>query len=380
MTWRRGPVPVDPEFLAAQPGGAARDPVAHYLAHGLERGLDPTPWFLTGWYAWQNPDWSRAHHAPYLHYLEVGAVEGRDPSPFVDIHRYREALGGVVPAESIYRAILDGLRSPALGVSDPTTLAESRRMFLSGIRLHAHRMRAVPDPRPALVVLQAGRGSLARRWYGDAGREWDLLVNYYDALGLVPGMGEYVVFQKGTKFSAMHLLLGRFGAVFGLYDHVLFLDDDVETSVADLNRLFARCRRHRLDLAQMGLTPDSSCNWPTLFAESGRSAPRAVSAVEIMMPVFSRAALDLVRPTLGRSVSGFGLDLVWGKLVGDAGGRIAVVDEAVAAHRRPVDQAGGAYYGYLRRAGINPKAELWDLVTAYDARRDMVAGPAAKAA
>jgi hypothetical protein len=380
VSWTCDPVPVDPDFLATQPGGEGHDPVAHYLAHGLERGLNPTPWFVTEWYAWQNPDWNSAHRAPYLHYLEVGAAEGRDPSPFVDVQRYREAMAGSIPAGAIYRSILEGIRSPALGVTDPERLAEDRRRFMAGIRLHAPSTRPVAEPRPALVVLQAGRGSLARRWYRDEGREWDLLVNYYDAAGFVPGLGEYAVFQKGTKFSAMRLLLDRFEELVRTYDHVLFLDDDVETSVGDLNRLFSLCRKHRLDLAQMGLTRDSSSNWPALFAQRGRTGPRPVSAVEIMMPTFSRAALDLIRPTLGRSVSGFGLDLVWGKLVGAMGGQIAVLDEAVAAHRRPVDQSGGAFYGYLRRAGINAKAELWDLVTAYDARRDVVSGAFSDAA
>ena len=122
----------------------------------------------------------------------------------------------------------------------------------------------------------------------------------------------------------------------------------------------------------MALTRDSSSNWDELFVRPGATEPRPVSAVEIMMPVLSRAALETIRPTLGQSISGFGLDLVWGKLVAEAGGRIAVLDEVVAAHRRPVDQAGGAYYTYLRQCGINAKAELWALITAYDTCRDMM--------
>ena len=91
-----------------------------------------------------------------------------------------------------------------------------------------------------------------------------------------------------------------------------------------------------------------------------------------MMPVFSKRALGWIAPTLGQSVSGFGLDLVWGHIVAENGGRIAVLDEVAATHARPVDQSGGAYYRYLRGHGINAKAELWTLVTQYGADRELV--------
>ena len=248
----------------------------------------------------------------------------------------------------------------------------ARHNFRDAIELVAHRITPPLHPKRALVVLQAGRGLPRDPWLDCGHREWDLMVNYYDAVGFRPGLGDYVLFQKGTKFTAMWNLLRHFRAVLQQYDHVLFLDDDVETTCQDLNRLFRACRLHGLDLAQMTLTDASFCNWDALFARKGGSGVRKVSAVEIMMPVFSRRALSWVAPSLSRSVSGFGLDLAWGKIVRDAGGRVAVLDDVSATHARPVNQAGGAYYRYLRRHMINPKAELWLLLKDYDAARNLV--------
>ena len=93
-----------------------------------------------------------------------------------------------------------------------------------------------------------------------------------------------------------------------------------------------------------------------------------------MMPVFSRLALEQCALTFGRSVSGFGLDLAWGKIVRNAGGHVAILDDVVARHARPVDQSGGAYYSYLRRHNINAKAELWALMKEHGTERDMTAG------
>lgn len=365
-----GNLPLDVEFLKRQCPDAGPDPVGFYLQHGLKRKLNPTPWFLTDWYAWQNPDWS-VYGSPYLHYLNKGCGECRDPSPFVDMRRYQSIAG--VPADAIYDLILAGHRSIALGVYDSRAdLVRCQDSFRAAIRVAAHRIVPPSDRKKALVVLQTGRGTVAQDWFEKSDREWDLLVNYYDASGFRPGFGDYVFFQKGTKFTAMWLLWARYQEIFKHYDHVLFLDDDVEVSGVDLNRLFQTCRTHNLDLAQMSLSDGSSCNWRELFSQAGNTFPRAVSAVEIMMPVFSAVALRTVAPTFAQSVSGFGLDLAWGKLIRDAGGKIAVLDDVVATHARPVDQTDGAYYSYLRRHMINPKSELWVLLNDYDADRNLV--------
>ena len=372
----QGTVPIDRAYLEAQvPSLAGTDRhMAHYLANGLPDGLDPTRFFSTDWYAWQNPDWSDNFKAPYLHFMELGRKQGRDPSPMVDVTRYLDMTAGAIAPEQVYPAILSGLRSVSLGVyEDDRDLLRCQNAFMDGIAVFAHRTALVRNPRKALVVCQAGRGALLDSWALDPAREWDLMLNYYDSAGMKRGLGEYVFFQRGTKFTAMKFLTDRFPQIFSAYEHVLFVDDDIGMSAGTLNALFAACRRHSLDLAQMSLTAGSACNWSELFARPGRSGPRDVSAVEIMMPVFSRRALGWIKPTLGQSVSGFGLDLVWGKIVSGKSGRIAVLDDIVAAHERPVDQSGGAYYRYLRRHGINAKAELWLLLKRYDAGREMIA-------
>ena len=365
-------VPVDRAHLLTQApeAGAQDDLAACYVTRGLELRLDPTPFFATDWYAWQNPDWT-SHASPYLHYLDRGRAEGRDPSPFVDMRRYLEATGLDDPVRA-YGLILKGLRSPALGIYEgPEDLRRRQEAFLRGISPLAHRMRPPARPKPALVVLQAGSGAVPRDW-SERQREWDLLVNYYDARGSRPGFGEMALFQKGTKFTAMWMLWHRYGDCLAPYDHVLFLDDDVSVGSEDLDALFAACREHALDLAQMTLTRESSCNWPQLFGRDGLHGPREVSAVEIMMPVMSRRALDWIAPTFGTSVSGFGLDLAWGRIVRERGGRVAVLDDVRATHARPVDQSGGSYYSYLRRHGINAKAELWTVIQAHGADRDVL--------
>lgn len=367
--------PIDERHLERQVPALSGTPdhASFYRKYGLDQSLDPTPYFLTEWYSWQNPDWREHFASPYQHYLSAGQREGRDPSPFVDMTRFHEATLGAVPRETAYFAILSGLRGAALGIYESENdLTAARERFLGSLSPCIHRMVPPCRRRQALVVCQAGPSDCIDRWAVADDRDWDLMLNYYDASGHRHGLGEYVLFQKGTKFTAMKRLLDDFGDLLMTYDHVLFLDDDIETTAGDLNSLFAVCRAEELDLAQMSLTPDSACNWTHLYARPGGGRPRAVSAVEIMMPVFSRRALAWIAPTLGQSVSGFGLDLVWGQLLAQRGGRIAVLDDIAATHARPVDQAEGGYYRYLRQNGINAKAELWTLLRRYGASRDVL--------
>ncbi len=362
--------PLDAAFYRSQTDdpGAAADPRKHYLETGAGIGLDPTPFFATTWYAWQNPDYTGSHSNPYLHYLETGRFEERDPSPMVDMRRFLDVTGGRISPGDSYEAILGGLASPALGVyRDWQDLTMAQARFTAALPLTFHRLGRVRPDRRFLVFLQAGPASLHRNWFDPgASRNWDLLVNYYDASGFEPGLGEHVVFQPGTKFTAMARLVRDVPQIFEKYDAVLFLDDDIEVTMAGVDRFFAIAAEQGLDLAQMALSNDSHCVWPSLFRSNGvAQSPtgwRRLNAVEIMMPMLSRRAIGLSADTFKESVSGFGLDLLWGQRVTEAGGRIGVVDSVTARHAKPIDETGGAYYTYLRSCQINPKAELWRLM------------------
>ena len=95
---------------------------------------------------------------------------------------------------------------------------------------------------------------------------------------------------------------------------------------------------------------------------------RYVNSVEIMMPVFSRRALESTRHLFAESVSGWGIDLVAGKIVRERLGTCpAVIDLVVARHLKPIDLKGGAFYKMLRNANINPEIEMRLLVDKHDA-------------
>ena len=96
------------------------------------------------------------------------------------------------------------------------------------------------------------------------------------------------------------------------------------------------------------------------------------------MPIYSSRLARAMFPDFGRSISGFGLDLLSGVRCAELGGTAIVIDEVVAVHARAIDQGGGAYYRFLRENGINANAELWALAKQHGLPLAITAEPGAQ--
>ncbi|MBW3558987.1 MAG: DUF707 domain-containing protein [Proteobacteria bacterium] len=194
-------------------------------------------------------------------------------------------------------------------------------------------------PRPNLVVLRANERSLHVDWPHemlDSDRSWDLCVSFYghEENFHADSWSEYRVLQNRThKFDSLHALLHEESPFWG-YEYVAFPDDDLMLSWRNWNELFAICRKYRLDLAQPALDLAGHIAHP-ITGRDDRFLLRYVSFVEVMTPIFSRQALRACAPNFGRSPSGFGLDNIWPKLLGNPRDRIAIIDQVPVLHTRP---------------------------------------------
>jgi hypothetical protein len=328
--------------------------------------------FNPDWYAWQNPQWNAVHATPFEHYMASGRFNNADPSPMIDMKRFGDMVGAAIAPENRLEAIEHGLHSVSLGVYNSWADLDSvQRDFISAIAVTAGRDERRLNRR-YLVLLQAGPQSTHRRWFRqNRERTWDLLVNYYDSRGFDESLGDVSFFQAGTKFTSVYNFVTRFPNLLEQYEYVLLLDDDIMVTMDGLDALFATCARNDLDLAQMALSDQSTCIWDCIFAR-GRTGLRRLNCVEIMMPVLSRRALRTCGHDFRRSVSGFGLDLLLGKKLAKADySNIAIVDDIVVDHTKPIDDTGGGYYTYLRSRLINPKAELWRLIEQFGLDRSI---------
>jgi hypothetical protein len=224
--------------------------------------------------------------------------------------------------------------------------------------------------RSNLLVVRAGDSSLHPTWLaGEGSRNFDILVSYF---GNQPDryreQAEHYHTMHGPRWPAHDVICRNHQGILAAYQHVCFACDDLVAELDTWNRLFTLCRRYDLDLAQPGI--EGYTNHDFTRPVEG-CVLRYTNFVEIMCPVFSARALRVLCKTFGYSVSGWGLDLLWPRiLIEQRAGflrkkwRIGIVDGVRINHSRaPRD---GTLYPHLSSIGVDPMVELEALQARYN--------------
>jgi hypothetical protein len=217
-----------------------------------------------------------------------------------------------------------------------------------------------------LVLVRAGSGSLHPSWI-DRGkpRAWDLRLVPYQDVEPRPGVdcvvGDVI---PGPKWSGIREALAGWDG-WRDYEYVWMPDDDIVASQDTISRMFEVARRARLDLFAPALH-ETSYYAHFITMRSHGFFGRRTGFVEIMVPGFSRAAMERLVPTLDLSETGWGwgLDSVWPKLLEYR--NVGIIDATPVVHTRPVGRMRDAELG--RRV----EAESDKLLADYDCRQTHV--------
>ena len=268
-------------------------------------------------------------------------------------------LGGPVGIDQIFGDGRKRKRPRVLTPSERSDLAAAQQRFFAGIDLEI--LREAPRRHRNLVFVQCSR-AYSRQSVLSADRSFDVMLNLFDGATLADTAAlpvDIIVAQKGTKCTAISTLLKKRPELLLRYDRVLFLDDDIAMTSAEIARLFEAAEAGKMHLCQPSLSADSHVSWRNLKQPNVGPAPVMVSAVEIMAPCLSREALQAGAWVFGTSVSGYGTDL----LLSDYLSRTQrmdsfVIGQVVAHHERKIDKTNGSFYLYLKAQNIDPLAEL----------------------
>jgi len=204
-----------------------------------------------------------------------------------------------------------------------------------------------------LLIVRAGDASLHPRWL-EGPRTFDLMVSYFgDTPRRFNGGIEYYHEMKGPRWPAHHAICTHHIEILRRYARVGFACDDLDATAQAWSQAFHWADWFDIDLAQPAVEGHVTreITWP----QAGVLL-RYVSYVEVMCPILSPRALEKLRPTFSESVSGWGLPMVWSRMLPYPEYKLAIIDAARVTHTTPVRQ--GTLRPTLDALGIDPQKEM----------------------
>lgn len=349
-------------------------PVLNTLSHNtsgdIRREIENTGLFDKEWYLHKYPDVKASGIDPVEHYISYGEEGGRCPNPLFNPGIYVSAHGGKV---SYYEALMHFHRSKLIAAPGAYRSPEVL-IYLQDIYKNNTRLECTKDSRTGnnnfAVFMQCGSGSLHEEWLKGNIKDWDLIVNHYDDTytGIIPCDMEFkrAGVYPGTKYTSFFNLLSHWRDHIVQYDYIMLMDDDVVFDVDAISELFSYCKSYSLDLAHPSLTNDSEYPFDILKQKEPEEV-RYVNTVEVMLAVLSRSTIESGGYIFGKSISGWGIPEMLGKMrtqgiIKNA----AVIDSVAAKHAKKIDTINGAYYKMLHKAGIYPEVELTYIENLYN--------------
>ncbi len=217
-----------------------------------------------------------------------------------------------------------------------------------------------PRAKKYLLIVVAGNESMHKRWLPPTS-EYDVFVVYYGSDDRYKDDGKYYDKLRGCKLDILHQVANKHRAVIAQYDGIVAPDDDLFITQESLLKFMRLCREYDLDLAQ-----PSICGWISLAvtAHVPNSKIRYTSNIEQMCAFFSHKAWDLCVPTFMENRSKWGIDFLWGKLLGEPKDKIAIIDEIIAIHTRPL--MNGDNYKNNNNTAESSYNELLELIAKYN--------------
>jgi len=129
------------------------------------------------------------------------------------------------------------------------------------------------------------------------------------------------------------------------YDFVALADDDLDAGSDVWQRLFDVCCRNGLELAHPAITTNAPSRE---FEPVSGCEMRYSDRSDVICPVFSRDALSKVVESFAFTRTGWGLPIVWKKLLPET--KVGIVDSAPVEHTRSFGT--GALYKTMSRLSL----------------------------
>lgn len=212
------------------------------------------------------------------------------------------------------------------------------------------------------IVMPAGMNTLHKNWFAYSNRSFDIITLVYDdQFADHESHADYSFRQNGTKTQLLAWFFENHPEIWQQYEYFWLADDDLAIEPEQVNELFAMVEKWRMPVSQPSLTSDSPHSHeitlhrkPFLFRE--------VSFVEVMCPMFSKAAIEKVIPYFKESESAWGVDEIWSQVLFPKGDKF-IIDSVQVRHTKKIGkpergQSPDKGEGFYANISVNPYDEL----------------------
>ena len=216
-----------------------------------------------------------------------------------------------------------------------------------------------------LIISPVGDNSLHSSWMGDD-VNFDLVLLYYgDNENIAQSYlyyTPYVYTAKGEKYHLLKSFIQSNLDFISNYKYIWFPDDDVSISTQNINKLFKIATQYELSISQPAMEGYISHE---ITKPIPNSLLRYTNFVEVLAPLFDKETLFKVYDTFNLNYSSCGYDYLWTHLLGYPKNKIAIIDDIIMAHTKPVGQS----YSRFPRA---PWEEMNELLYLYNIKKEEI--------
>ena len=210
-----------------------------------------------------------------------------------------------------------------------------------------------------LIITPTGKNSYFKKWIKDD-CDFDIVLLCYEDIEEYKHTSiKFVKHFNAEKWSMSKRFIIENLEFILQYDNFLFIDDDIDTDTESINKLFEIHSKYNLNLSQPSVSGYTSWEITNKVEDC---LLRYTNYVEVMSPLMNKQTLMNLFQTFDLSKSGWGLDLLWAKMLDND--KMAIIDEVNVIHTRPV--ANDYITNGNKRFKMGPKAELTMFMRKYN--------------
>lgn len=212
-----------------------------------------------------------------------------------------------------------------------------------------------------LVIAAVGDESLHKEWIPCKHNEYDLSLIHYGDQKDYSNDCKFLFKEKGPKFHLLSKIIKK-NPILLNYKNIWMPDDDLFISPSEIDKIFEIHDQYNLWISQ-----PSIMGWYGLDTtlHHKNCILRYTNYVEIMCPCFEIEALKKCIHTFEENKTGWGIDHIWNQLLNHPTDRLAIIDESIAIHTRPVG-SGDTYKNQTNGELSGARKENYEIYKKYD--------------